>query len=100
MYLLRPLQKLFETKKYPGYTDVGFAWEDDAIPSIPVENDGAAAVAAAAATRALAAVANDEAATSNDNAGAQVAVKEETVAPSRAMERETDIDSSDDEHSM
>ena len=29
VFLLRPLQQLFQSREYPGYTDVKFAWEED-----------------------------------------------------------------------
>ena len=29
VFLLRPLQQLFQSREYPGYTDTKFAWEDD-----------------------------------------------------------------------
>ena len=28
VFLLRPLQQLFQSREYPGYTDVKFAWEE------------------------------------------------------------------------
>ena len=29
VFLLRPLQQLFQSREYPCYTDAKFAWEDD-----------------------------------------------------------------------
>ena len=29
VFLLRPLQQLFQSREYPGYTDTKFAWEED-----------------------------------------------------------------------
>mmetsp|Transcript_2629 Transcript_2629/g.6063 ORF Transcript_2629/g.6063 Transcript_2629/m.6063 type:complete len:105 (-) Transcript_2629:94-408(-) len=104
MYLVRPLQKLFKTRQYPGYSDQGFAWENatDAIADDDVSSQGQGGVAGAAAAAGI-----DEAPNHNERDGAAlVAVKEEAVdveQPSAAMEAETsdpDIDSSDDENSM
>ena len=113
MYLLRPLQKLFKTREYPGYTDQRFAWEDDANAietsnNVDIQGEaGVAAAAAAAALSAIEAARNDDGTSASNESGAGqalVAVKEEAVEtekPSAAMEAETsDADSSDDDNSM
>lgn len=106
MYLIRPLQKLFRAKVYPGYTDQVFAWESatGAIADDDDNSQGQGGVAAAAAV-----AGKDETPNRNERGGpspALVAVKEDVVdveKPTAAMDAETsdpDIDSSDDENSM
>jgi len=120
VFLLRPLQQLFQRKEYPAYTDTKFAWEDDdndgddkgssQTDVSPIETGSIGGHANAGSTgssngedenvplQGLNAAGKTE---YHDNGGNANAVTEKASAgipPKKAGD--ADIDSSDDEHSL
>ena len=100
VFLLRPLQQLFQSREYPGYTDTKFAWEDD-------DEDGDDARAGnsneeqeiVAPRQESSAVENAEN-NREDKSEANAVTEKVPVEIPREKVFRSDIDSSDDDYSL